>query len=137
MFGQNAAHRTTGSWLSETPSRCGWPACDSVRSAEGYLRHPQPPLLGAALQVADVKALLVAIVDLGEQGQRLVRRDQFDGRAGSQGVEGAEDGCVSDRVRDAARVQYRVAGVRFAALAVAIAGRGDGKFSGHGFNLLH
>ena len=48
----------------------------------------------------------MALFDLGEQRQRVVRRHQDDGSTGRERVHHPMDGCVSYRVRDLAGVEF-------------------------------
>src|SRR5690554_855502 len=89
---------------------------------ESHSREPQLPLFGAIAQVGDGEVAGLLLLELGEQGERVVVRDQVEADARSDGSERPEDGGVTDRVGNHSRVEHDLGFVRVTAGATAAGG---------------
>ncbi len=63
-----------------------WAGCGSESAG-----HLELPVLRAALEVLDGDGVPLAVLELGEEGDRVVRRDQDQGGPGTQLTDRAED----------------------------------------------
>ena len=82
----------------------------------------QSPNLGASLDIAPSHGLLVGLLDLGQQWQRIMGGEQVQGESRVQGGQGAEDRCMADRMRDHRGVERGDVGVVFVAAAASARG---------------
>jgi len=117
------AQIATPNCAARTPAPCGRQARASrclISAAEPSVAgEAQLPLVGAVAQVAHGEVARLLLLELGEQGERVVVRHQVEAEAGRDGAEGTEDGGVPDGVGNRARVEHDLGFVGVAAGAAA------------------
>lgn len=84
------------------PARRAGRVTGVTRARSGPADQLQAPVLGPALEVAHLEAPGLGRLELREQRQRIVRRDQHQPVADLQRAQRSEDARVADRVRDRA-----------------------------------
>ena len=82
----------------------------------------QAPDLGSGLNITPGHGLLISLLDLRQQGQRIMRRKEIQGESRMQGGKSAEDGRMPNRMRDHSRVERGDVGVMLVASAASASG---------------